>query len=749
MELDSVSGSLTYESALGLQFDELEARVNGLMISGRATLALGGATASADGNDRSNPPGSSTGLEPAASPPVATGSLADASGASTASPIKLLNNLLQLESQPGQEPHLTFDAIIDPSRSTADIPGLSLKGSFEGADFTWHGRQIDAARFDVTFEDGLLEVGRLQFDGLGGSLEASGRYDQGSEQLTIPALTSTIDLTTLKRELALELPAILEAIEFTAAPSLDIEEFDLQLGEPITGSGKIRLGADGGFTIREGEDSITAEHFQLAMAWSGPQVLSVERATGRVGNLEFDLAGSLRWDKPAAAPDQATQALATPPPDIPRAIPVNPVPPSENRPEKPPSLVRRLKEYLTVDAKSDPLKIVGQFTWDARARHQPTREWYERLTFDTEVTGSDYEWREFSVRRSVGKIALRNATLEFLPFNFETANGTIESRASYELATQRLRMASLQLTIDPIRVINQLGLPIARNNGKIKILGSPSISGKDILLDFADTQRSSGTLDVSKADGIAVLTRTGREARLSNVRGQLVFADGVIETRAVTAEFLKGRARFDLRMDRNPADPSYKVEVTIDDISIAAVNDWLDPSDPMIEAGTLDLRFEGNGSNSVDSLSGNGRATIDSDSHAAQGVPIVSDLVGALEGFFPILRRNSGWDFDMPFSVGGGKIKTTNTRLTSERIQASISGSVDWINDEVDLVAGVNLRGLVGVVANIARPFKSGFANFNGRGPINKVQWEPAKNSERQDEPDSRRTIIPRIGRDR
>ena len=707
LKLDSLSGSVAYGNPSELRFGNLTARVNGLKVTGQATLrqrqieSTREETASAGAG--------------APTPPRATRPQVDGKMPARTSLVKTLNNLLQLESESGQEPHLALEVLVDPSQSAPGDPGLDLKGSFEGSNFSWHGRQIDSATLDIAFADGLLEISRLQFDGLGGALEARGSYHRRDRKLTIPALVSTVDLSSLKRELALELPGLLEAIEFPAAPTPDMEEFELQLGDPVSGNGRIRLGADEGFTLRDGEDSITAENFQVAMSWNEPRVLSVERATGKVGDLDFDVGGSLRWDKPAPAPAPATQAGAQVPANIPRAIPVTPVATPE--PEKKSSLLRTLNEYLTVEAKSDPLKVVGKFAWNEGGRGQPAGKWYEPLAFDAEITGRDFEWRGFSVRRSVGKIALRNSALEFLPFKLETADGTIDSRATYELASQRLRIATLQLTIDPIKVIDQLGIPVSGSNGKIKFLGSPTISGNDILLDFADTTRSSGALDVSKADGISLLTRTGREARLSNVRGELVFADGVIETRAVTAEFLKGRARFDLRMEPRAAKPSYSVNVDIDGISIAAVNEWLNSSDPVIQDGTFDLNFVGKGIKSLDSLTGNGQATIGSDNHSAGGFPIVSGLVGTLEGFFPVLRRNSGWDLDLPFTVSAGKIQTTNTRLSSKRVQATIRGSVDWINDKVDLVADVNLRGLIGVVTNLARPFRSGFASFSGRGP--------------------------------
>jgi len=234
---------------------------------------------------------------------------------------------------------------------------------------------------------------------------------------------------------------------------------------------------------------------------------------------------------------------------------------------------------------------------------------------------------------------------------------------------------------------------------------------------------------------------------LGDVRGVLKFGGGVMEAKAVTAEFLEGRATFDLKLVRNPGAPSYEVKVAVDDISIAAANDWLDPANQVIETGVFDLNFEGKGAESLESLSGKGRATIGSDAPAARDFPIVSGLVGALEGYFPILRRDRSWELDMPFTVGGGTISTDNTRLTSRRVSATIRGGVDWVNGEVDLVAGVNVRGLIGVVTNLARPFRTGFVEFVGRGPVDNVTWGLAATQARREE--ERFRLLPRPFRNR
>ena len=71
------------------------------------------------------------------------------------------------------------------------------------------------------------------------------------------------------------------------------------------------------------------------------------------------------------------------------------------------------------------------------------------------------------------------------------------------------------------------------------------------------------------------------------------------------------------------------------------------------------------------------------------------------------------------------------------------------MNGRVDLLAGVNVRGLLGIVTNVARPFRSGFVEVVGRGPVDNVRWGLAATQGRRAEEEPRRSILPRAFRGR
>ena len=762
IEFDRLSGSFGYSGRPGLHFNNVEAQINGLKIMAQAMLKgrRPGGEPAPDATE-TPPPGAAKVTGPSEVGDTNDPTLEGETTKTSPALAKTINRLLRVQSQQGREPVLELDIDFDANRPTAGGSALVLSASFSGSKFAWHGREVDSARLDFAFADGRLEFSDLQFVGLGGRLAASGDYHFDRKELRIPTLASTVDLATLRRDLEFDLPALLEAVDFPAPPEVHIDDFELRLGEEIGGRGKVSLSAAQGLTLTEGEDTLTATRFDLALGWSGPGVLSVERAAGRIGDLDFDVAGSLRWDRAQAerlsTPDRVDASRSPPkdpgdnPADLPPTPPAPPAPPAAapdvpKTPDAEASFIAVLQDYLTVEAAADPLQISGQFSWVGFGSNDARTDWLEQLSFDAEIAGENYSWRGFSVRRSHGNIALRDATLHFDPLQLETTEGAIDSRATYVIVAERLHMATLRLTIDPVVVIDRLGIPLEGTSGRIEFLSSPVITGSDVLLDFSNPLASAGVLELRKADGIALLTSSDRKAILSDVRGRLRLRDGHVRADGITADFLEGEARIDLDLVPR-ADPlTYEVEISVNDISTDAAKEWLDPSNTAFEGGVFDLSFEGRGTGAQGTLTGSGRAMVDADNPSAQNFPLVEGLVGSLEGFFPVLRRDRSWQLDMPFIVSGGKIQTDSSRLTSRRVSATISGHVDWLNDEVDLLANVNLRGLVGIVTNLSRPFRSGFVQFGGRGTLSDVEWGLVRSLERPGgDEEGRRRIIRRL----
>ena len=323
--------------------------------------------------------------------------------------------------------------------------------------------------------------------------------------------------------------------------------------------------------------------------------------------------------------------------------------------------------------------------------------------------------------------------MRLAPFLLETSEGRLETNSVFETDSSRLLVESITMTIDPMLMARRLEIPIGTPALRIRFLGRPVLSGSRLSIDLAGTNRSKGSLSVRSAEGVALQTATEREAVLNNFRTTIAFDKGVLTANGLQADFLRGTARGNVRLERRNSTPAFDLSLAVSDISMKEANDWLAPESRISDGGTFDLALGMRGGRGARSLSGTGRASIDADDPSAQNFVLVRGLVGALESVFPSLRRNGGWELDMPFTISDGAVRTDGARLKSRRVTATITGSVSLVDDRVDLLAVVNLRGLIGTIANVARPFQSGFVQVRATGTLQKIEWGRARAIDRNE----------------
>ena len=57
-----------------------------------------------------------------------------------------------------------------------------------------------------------------------------------------------------------------------------------------------------------------------------------------------------------------------------------------------------------------------------------------------------------------------------------------------------------------------------------------------------------------------------------------------------------------------------------------------------------------------------------------------------------------------------------------------LEGSYDWNADEIDVIAGADLRGIPGFVGVLISPFRSHLVRIGGTGSLGEIQWERVRN---------------------
>ena len=386
--VSGLRGRMVYGGAPGFRLEDLSGRINGLQVDARATIKggdqVGAATSKQDGELSGKGADHDT-VPPSSDPVAGTGETL----------FRAINNLLHLDSPSEEGPSLEVDLLFD----AGEEPNIELTGSFTGKSFAWHGHTIQNAKADFSLRDHVFEIQSLGFESEKGKLSGSGRYDITEGRLVVDMLDSTVELGELIRELELGLVPALEAIEFPEAPTVNVDGFELQFGEEVTGRGRITLEAPQGFVLTEEEDELAAQSFRLALVWQEPDSLVVEEAAARVGDLDVGLTGRMSWEK-----DATRSNLQTGSPEIQDAEPDGTIPPpSPSGSEGAETLVATLKRYLSVESRSEPLRVTGDFTWAGRAGGSEPSDWREGLEVNAEFSGRDYRWKEFSVRRMEGK----------------------------------------------------------------------------------------------------------------------------------------------------------------------------------------------------------------------------------------------------------------------------------------------------------------------------------------------------------
>ncbi|HCN30798.1 MAG TPA: hypothetical protein DIT64_19165, partial [Verrucomicrobiales bacterium] len=111
---------------------------------------------------------------------------------------------------------------------------------------------------------------------------------------------------------------------------------------------------------------------------------------------------------------------------------------------------------------------------------------------------------------------------------------------------------------------------------------------------------------------------------------------------------------------------------------------------------------------------------------------------------------NVATEANCTFQVAGGLVTTSNFEALTNLFKLASSGSINFIEDKVDLTAQVRVRGLPGIVF---RPF-SELLEYRGEGSIKNTQWSPSilKGTQRETESSpkaapSRRLTLPLFNR--
>ena len=701
------------------RLEKIDSNAGGLDIAGNLTMRW---DSGARGPTGEPPPADATGT------PAEPGAGEDAPPRSVAAMLKTWFDFTA--GAPGP-PKLSVDAEL--------ISGGPIKvgGRFEGEGFVWKGREIDGLELAFAIEEGVLSCDDIKFTGLSGTLEGSGSFDLARRIVRVPSLESDLNIAYLIEQLGFDLPPLMASTTFPSPPNIIASDLTLSVDDLSDSSGSISFSADDGFSISDGKATLTTDHFEVELAWPEQDLLIVDRISTSIGDLEIDAGGTFRWEPgrptspppPPATEQGATGADADATGKPEEYVPDHPVRFKPDEDGEEPSALAIIRDLLTVKGEGEPVRLRGIFEWDGARRRAEIAAGIPGgiagLSAQGSVDGRQATWRELPVRRGASSFTLSAGEINFPDLLLVTDTGELRSDARLDLAGEKLEISNVDLTLDPVQTIAQLGLEVVKENRwHARFPQSPSIVGRRLLVDFSDPRNNVGDLELVFPGGVVVVSDRGRELHLKSMRGALLIRDGVYSAKGLRADVLGGDARVDFSMAPFEEEPWYTIDLAVNRVSIEGLKEWAEPGTEIFDQGTFDFEFKGRGRNTLLSLIGRGRAKIDADEPVAHNFPIIDGLIGFLESLVPVLRRSRAWTLDLPFGIDFGKIRTQDADLVGPSVTATISGFVDLHHDKVDIDVGVNLRGIVGWTAGaVTSLFGSNLVNIKGLGPVDDVEW--------------------------
>ncbi len=381
------------------------------------------------------------------------------------------------------------------------------------------------------------------------------------------------------------------------------------------------------------------------MDWKAAGELAVEQASASIAGLEIETSGTLRWKADEGQDDNPDGAGGADAQDS--DGPASKIPSPESGDDSAESAARAaivwIRDWMAVKADGAPVRLTARIDWD---QHRVTNEEQgdggaalAGLVLDGELSGTNCIWRDIAIKRIQSKFSLRDGQFDFAPFELQTGDGKITARGSYQTARDILRLDSVGLDVKLQPLLREFEIDSSGPLAFMEFPGSPNLESRGLTIDFADSRRSSGSIDVHFPQGIKILAET-RHLHLEDVKGTLRLQDGIVTSDNLRAIILEGIAGVNFQSAISGEPTWYKTSVSIENVSMDALNHWLVPEDKKPHKGNFDLQFTGEGAGSIQTLVGQGRVLVDSEEAAAQNFPIIDGLVGFLNGLIPVLKKN-------------------------------------------------------------------------------------------------------------
>jgi hypothetical protein len=422
--------------------------------------------------------------------------------------------------------------------------------------------------------------------------------------------------------------------------------------------------------------------------------VTVERLTARVGGLRVDLDGIVRLpDKTISPPVASADAPA----------------PGEKASVLASldfSVFRAAQPWLGIEGSgSQPPLLSFSFEMDAE---EP-----DLATIQGNLGGSDLNWRgiRFESLSASFRVDPKTGELRFPNVQVGYGEGMITAEFAIDMAEQKLRIESLQSTIDPIALITSIDPTRADFFKSVRLADAPAlrISGE---MPLGDPANANLKIRYEHRGGF-VYVDEGRELPLSDLRGQFSYDRGALETNDAAGDLFGGQVHFNgathLIRDQRPF--TGLVEITGMDLKKAG--GWFGGTVGGVE-GRLSLVFRGTGNADTASLNGGGNLRIEE--AVLSSFPAIGPVQQMIGKVVPAFASKGGGIVAGSYILESGVLVTSDLTSRNSGARFITSGNVNLASKATSFVTTADLEPVLAAATGL----KDKSVEVEGTGPLDR-----------------------------
>jgi hypothetical protein len=398
--------------------------------------------------------------------------------------------------------------------------------------------------------------------------------------------------------------------------------------------------------------------------------ITVERLAARVGGLRVDLDGIVRL------PDKTTQ-----PP-----VAVTDAPAPGAKASVLASLdfsgFRALEPWLGLEGNgSQPPLLSFSFEMDAK---EP-----DLATIEGNLGGSDLRWRGIDLKSLSASFRIdpKTGELRFPNVQIGYGEGLVTAVFAIDLAAQKLRIESLQSTVDPIALLVAFDPSWVDQFKSVRLVDAPTmqITGEIPLGDPANADLK---IRYEHRQGLVYLDGD-RELPVSEIRGLFAYDRGALETNDAAGNVFGGQLYLNGATNLIREKRPFTGLIEIIGMDLKKAGGWFDEKIAGLD-GRLNLTFRGTGNAEVASINGGGDVRIEE--ATLTSFPAIGPIQEMIGKVVPAFAFKGNGRLTGAYILESGVLVTSDLTLRNAGARIVTNGSVNLASKATTFVATADLE---------------------------------------------------------